>query len=199
MEWIKLWDFFPWPQYRRLFYLVTHFFAVYREWLIDLYLICRAFDSSVLLWRTICLSQGFILHKTQKTADMDRWGKITLMSAVQAAHGFSDRTVNLLLYLGNISIVILSVMTPYSFVGMSRDSAVGIETAYRLGGRRVGVRAEVQTRFFSFPRHPDRLWDPSNLLFNGCRGQSSRGVKLTNHLNLRPRSRIHGSTHPLPS
>jgi hypothetical protein len=86
------------------------------------------------------------------------------MSTVQAAQGFSDRMANLLIYQGNISIVILSVMTPYSFVGMNRDSAVCIGTGYGLGCRKFGVRAAVQKRSFSFPRRPDRFWDPHNLL-----------------------------------
>jgi hypothetical protein len=49
----------------------------------------------------------------------------------------------------------------------SRDSAVGIATAYELDDRGVGVRVPVELRIFSSPRRPDRLWGPSSLLSNG--------------------------------
>jgi hypothetical protein len=52
----------------------------------------------------------------------------------------------------------------------SRDSAVGIATAYGLDDRGVGVRVPVGSRIFSSPRRPDRLWGPPNLLSNGYRG-----------------------------
>jgi hypothetical protein len=51
-----------------------------------------------------------------------------------------------------------------------RDSAVGIEAGYRLDNRGVGARVPVGSRIFSSPRHPDRLWGPSNLLYNGYWG-----------------------------
>jgi hypothetical protein len=87
----------------------------------------------------------------------------------------------------------------------NRDSAVGIATGYALDSRGVGVRVPVVARFSS-PRRPDRLWGPPSLLSNGyrrifIRGKSGRGVKLTTHLELLPRSRrsrIHGSTYPPP-
>jgi hypothetical protein len=80
-----------------------------------------------------------------------------------------------------------------------RDSAVGIATGYGLvdwrgGGWGVGVRVPARSRIFSYQRRVDRLWGPPNLLFNGC-----RGVKLTTHLQLLPRSRKCGSMHPLLS
>jgi hypothetical protein len=40
----------------------------------------------------------------------------------------------------------------------SRDSVVGIATAYRLDDRGVGVRVSVGSRIFSSPRRPDGLW-----------------------------------------
>jgi hypothetical protein len=52
----------------------------------------------------------------------------------------------------------------------SSDSVVGVATGYGLDDREVGVRAPVGARIFSFPCHPDRLWDRPNLLYNGYRG-----------------------------
>jgi hypothetical protein len=66
---------------------------------------------------------------------------------------------------------------------------VGIATGYGLDDRGVRVRVPVGARIFSSPRRPDRLWGPSSLLSNGHQGQSDRGVKLTTHLQLAPRSK----------
>jgi hypothetical protein len=59
-------------------------------------------------------------------------------------------------------------------------------------------------KFFSSPPRPNRLWGPPSLLSNGYQGllpreQSGRGVKLTNHLHLVPRSRMHGAIPPFPN
>jgi hypothetical protein len=66
-----------------------------------------------------------------------------------------------------------------------------------------GVRVPVGSRILSSPLRPNRLWGPPNLLSNGYRrlfprGLSGRGVKLTTHLQLVPRSRKCGPIHPLP-
>jgi hypothetical protein len=36
----------------------------------------------------------------------------------------------------------------------------------------------------------DRLWGPPSFLSSGCRGESGRGMKLTPHLHLLPRSKM---------
>jgi hypothetical protein len=59
----------------------------------------------------------------------------------------------------------------------SRDSAVGITTGYGLDDRRVGVRVPVMSRTFSSQCHPDRIWGPSSLPFNGTGAFSPGGVK----------------------
>jgi hypothetical protein len=45
-----------------------------------------------------------------------------------------------------------------------------IATGYGLDDRGVGVPVPVGSRIFSFPRRPDRLWGPPNLLSSGYRG-----------------------------
>jgi hypothetical protein len=75
----------------------------------------------------------------------------------------------------------------------SQNSAVGIATCYVLDGWGVGVQVPVGARFFSSPCHPHWFLGPPIFLSNGY-----RGMKLTTHLQLVLRSRIHGSIHPLP-
>jgi hypothetical protein len=57
-----------------------------------------------------------------------------------------------------------------------RDSAVGRATGYGLDDRGVWVRVPVESRIFSSPSRPDRLWGPHNLLSYGY-GALSAGVK----------------------
>jgi hypothetical protein len=81
--------------------------------------------------------------------------------------------------------------------------SIGIADGYGLDDRGVGVRVPVTSKLFSSPRPPDRLWGPSSLLYNACRGQyprrqSGRGLKFTTHLQVVSRSRKCGSIHPLP-
>jgi hypothetical protein len=89
-----------------------------------------------------------------------------------------------------------NICSAYEEEVVSRDSAVGIATGYRLDDQGVvGVRVPVASRILSSPRRPDRLWDPPGLLANGYRGlflkgYSGRGVKLTTHLELVPNLRM---------
>jgi hypothetical protein len=73
----------------------------------------------------------------------------------------------------------------------SRDGADGTAAGCGVGGRGVGIQVPVGARFFSASRHPDRFRGPLSLISNGFQGYFSRGVKLTTHLQLVPRSRIH--------
>jgi hypothetical protein len=59
----------------------------------------------------------------------------------------------------------------------NRDSSLGTTMCYGLDGRSSNPGSGVE--LFSTPQRPDRLWGPP-----------SRGVKLTTHLHLVPRSRI---------
>jgi hypothetical protein len=86
---------------------------------------------------------------------------------------------------------------------VSPDSVVDKATGYGIDDRGVAVRVPVGWGIFSSPRRPNRFWGPPTLLSNGYRGlfprgKSGRGVKLTIHLQLVPRSRKCGSIHPLP-
>jgi hypothetical protein len=51
-----------------------------------------------------------------------------------------------------------------------RGGVVGIAIGYGLDDREVGVRVLVGPRIFSFPRRPDLLWGPPNLLSNWYHG-----------------------------
>jgi hypothetical protein len=72
----------------------------------------------------------------------------------------------------------------------SRDSSIGIATAYRLEGRDpISGRFK---RFFSSSQHPDCLWIPPSLLFSGYRGFFHREkygqvVNLVAHFHIVPR------------
>jgi hypothetical protein len=50
----------------------------------------------------------------------------------------------------------------------SRGSVLNTATSYRLDATMAGVRIPVDSRMFTFPYRPDRLWSPSNLLSSGC-------------------------------
>jgi hypothetical protein len=82
----------------------------------------------------------------------------------------------------------------YDTVAIPRDSAVGTATGYELDDRGVGIRVPVGAKLFSSPQHLDRLKVPPSFLSNGYRGlfprgERGRGVKLTSHLQLEPRSK----------
>jgi hypothetical protein len=85
---------------------------------------------------------------------------------------------------------------------ISRGSSVGVATAYGLVDKKVGVRVPILSRMIASPYRPDRLLGPPDLLPNEhkglfSRGYSVRGVKLTSHLQLEPKSRKRRSIQPL--
>jgi hypothetical protein len=84
----------------------------------------------------------------------------------------------------------------------SRDSAVGIATGYGLDDRDVRVRVPVESRIFSSPRRPDRLWGPPNLLSNGYQrlfpGGKSAGCEADHSPSASAEVKKYGSLHPLP-
>jgi hypothetical protein len=70
--------------------------------------------------------------------------------------------------------------------------------------RVIGFDSRRGWEFFSSPPRPERLWSLPSLLSSGYHGlfpwvKSGRGVKLTTHLHLVPRSRMRGTIPPLPS
>jgi hypothetical protein len=63
----------------------------------------------------------------------------------------------------------------------SRDSSVGIVTAYMLDGRGVGVQVPVGASFFCSPRCLDRFWGPIQLPIQWVVGALSPWVKRLGH------------------
>jgi hypothetical protein len=62
-------------------------------------------------------------------------------------------------------------------------SAVGIATGYGLDDREVGVRVPVESRIFSFPRHPDRpALGPTHPPIQWVPGALYPGVKRPGHI-----------------
>jgi hypothetical protein len=59
----------------------------------------------------------------------------------------------------------------------NRDSVVGTATGYGLDYQGVGVRVPVESRIFSSPPCPDRLWGPPNHLIQWVPVALSPGVK----------------------
>jgi hypothetical protein len=67
----------------------------------------------------------------------------------------------------------------------------------------LGFNSRLGLGIFSSPLRPERLWGPPSLLSNRYQvlfpwGQSGRGVKLTTHLHLVPRSKMRRAIPPLP-
>jgi hypothetical protein len=79
----------------------------------------------------------------------------------------------------------------------SRDSAVGITTAHRLDGIKVGVRVPVAARFFSMSSRP--FLGPTQPLSHWVPGVTWRGVKLATQeymdLYIHSPIRLHGVVH----
>jgi hypothetical protein len=60
-------------------------------------------------------------------------------------------------------------------VSFSSSHRNTLTTGYGLDDRGFGIHVPVGSRIFSFPRRPDRLWGPPNVLSNGNRGASPGG------------------------
>lgn len=89
-----------------------------------------------------------------------------------------------------LGVVQRSCLFPYAGIRICRRSVVGIATRLRAGRSKVQIQVGA--------RCPDRLLDPSSLLFNGYRvffprGQSGRGMHLTTHTYLVPKLGISGA------
>jgi hypothetical protein len=69
----------------------------------------------------------------------------------------------------------IAIFLYYTFVGMSRGSAVCIATGFGLDDRGFGVRVPVGSRILSCPRRPDRLWGPRASYPMGTRDPFSVG------------------------
>jgi hypothetical protein len=92
----------------------------------------------------------------------------------------------------------LCLLASYNQLQGSRNSSVGIATGYGLDDQGGGSSSPGRFKNFHFSissrpalrsTQPPIKWVP---------GVSGRGVKLTSHLQLVPRSRKCGSIHPLP-
>jgi hypothetical protein len=94
----------------------------------------------------------------------------------------------------------LTVSCGKTFCSRSRDDVAGIMTRSR-AGRCQGSNLGTVKRFFSSPEHPDRLWGPPSLLFNGYRGyfpKIKRPWRDVDHSRLAPKLRISGAIPLLP-
>jgi hypothetical protein len=81
----------------------------------------------------------------------------------------------------------------FSAIRRNQDSAFWVITSLLAGRSESKFDFLTEAREFS----PDRLWDTSNLLHNGCRGFCLRGKNaqcliVTSHLHLLPRVRVSG-------
>jgi hypothetical protein len=86
----------------------------------------------------------------------------------------------------------LMIIKTSILITQRRDTSVVIVTGY---GWTAGVRFLSGSRFFSSSQRPDRIWGTPSILSNVYRrlfprGLRDRGVKVTTHLDLLPRSEM---------
>jgi hypothetical protein len=75
-----------------------------------------------------------------------------------------------------------------TFFKVGKYGSVGIAIRYGLDGQ--GSITGRDRAFFCTPQRPNWFWGPPSILHNGCRSYRSRGVELTTHLHLFPKSRM---------
>jgi hypothetical protein len=83
----------------------------------------------------------------------------------------------------------------YTFSSESSGSSVGLATDCGMDDRRVGVRAPLETRIFTFLYL--RLYGDQIVSYTMCIGEVKRPGSEADHSQLVLSSRNHGSTHPL--
>jgi hypothetical protein len=85
---------------------------------------------------------------------------------------------------------------PVFYYFRSRVSSGSIVSDYGLDDGAIVIRSQAGAKDFSSSLCPDRLWGPPSVLYNGYRWSFPRGVKrgrgvtLTTHPHLLPRSRM---------
>jgi hypothetical protein len=78
-----------------------------------------------------------------------------------------------------------------------RKSIIGITTQPRAGKKKMHTCLIPYRSFSSSPKHPDRFYDPSNILLNTHREAKEDQVKMDSQLHSMPRCRMRAHALPL--
>jgi hypothetical protein len=138
----------------------------WRTWTVACYLRQILFSRSKLYLPFRFSNQNTGLHVSSPHAYYTTIQRSSLSSGVgsvstccSGGHGFVSQLEYWLSWI-RVFVVVLSYHR-------SRGSVFGIATGYGLDNWGVGVQVPAESRIFSFPNHPDRLWGPPNLLSTG--------------------------------